>query len=86
MSDDPRLRALLSAIRDGDERGAVMSSESLAHDLGWSPADVAVMLSDAKAGMLVWGLRSGGNPQPHFDDIELTVQGNRYLRHHPEAT
>lgn len=74
------MRALLSAIRAGDERGAVMSSDALADDLGWSAADVAATLRDAKAGMLIWGLRTGGTPQPHFDDIELTVQGNRYLR------
>lgn len=80
MSDEPRMRALLSAIRAGDERGAVMSSDALADDLGWSAADVAATLRDAKAGMLIWGLRTGGTPQPHFDDIELTVQGNRYLR------
>ena len=86
MSDEPRLWALLSAIRDGDERGVVMSSEVLAGDLGWSPADVATVLRDARAEMFIWGLRSGGSPQPHFEEIELTVQGNRYLRTHPGAT
>lgn len=86
MSDDARLRDLLSAIRDGDQRGVVMSSDVLADDLGWSAADVANVLRDAKAEMFIWGLRSGGSPQPHFEEIELTVQGNRYLRRHDGAT
>lgn len=84
MSDD-RLHALLSAIRDGDERGVVVSSDGLATTLGWSPDDVAGMLRDAKAEMLVWGLRSGGTPQPHFEEIELTVQGSRLLRQGPRS-
>ena len=74
---------LLSALLRGDERGEVMSSDRLAADLGWSPADVAATLRDAKAAMLIWGMRSGGTPQPHFDEIEVTVQGNRYLRDAP---
>ena len=62
-----------------------MSSEALADDLGWSPGDVAGTVRDAKAAMLIWGLGSGGQPQPRFDEIELTVQGNRYLREHPPS-
>jgi hypothetical protein len=86
MSDASRLRPLLAAIRAGDERGVVMSSDVLADDLGWSATDVAQALREAKAAMLVWGLRTGGSPQPHFDEIELTVQGNRYLRAPSEPT
>lgn len=74
---------LLSALRRGDETGSVVSSDMLATDLGWSAADVADTLRRARDEMLVWGMRSGGQPQPHFDDIELTVQGNRYLRTPP---
>lgn len=55
----------------------------LVADLRWSSDLVATTLRDAKAAMLVWGLRTGGAPQPHFDEIELTVQGNRYLRDAP---
>lgn len=85
MSDDPRRHELLAAIQRGDELGMVMSSELLAADLGWSPADVAAALQSARADMLVWGMRSGGTPQPHFDEIELTVQGARYLRNAPRT-
>jgi hypothetical protein len=28
---------------------------------------------------LIWGIRVGGNPGPCFEDIELTVQGRRFL-------
>jgi hypothetical protein len=83
MSDGGRMHDLLSALRRGDERGEIMSSDRLATHLGWSPAEVAATLREARAAMFVWGLRSGGAPQPHFDDIELTVQGNRYLRDAP---
>lgn len=83
MPDDRRIFELLTALHDGDESGVVMSSEVLAANLGWSPTDVAATLRDARADMLVWGLRGGGTPQPHFDEIELTVQGNRYLRNRP---
>lgn len=80
MSDERRLLELLGALRRGDQRGVVMSSESLAADLGWSAGDVADTVREAKAAMLIWGLGGGGKPQPRFDEIELTVQGNRYLR------
>jgi hypothetical protein len=80
MSDERRLHELLGALRRGDERGVVMSSEALVADLGWSPVDVADTVREAKAMMLIWGLGGGGQPQPRFDEIELTVQGNRYLR------
>lgn len=85
MSDDnhQRLLELLTAVGRGDDAGLVMSSELLADHLGWSSADVAATLRDAKAAMLVWGMRTGGTPQPHFDEIELTVQGSRYLRDTP---
>jgi hypothetical protein len=80
MSDERRLHELLGALRRGDERGVVMSSEALVADLGWSPVDVADTVREAKAMMLIWGFGGGGQPQPRFDEIELTVQGNRYLR------
>jgi hypothetical protein len=85
MSDVERMHELLAALRRSDELGVVVSSDTLAADLGWSPSDVAATLRDAKADMLIWGLRAGGTPQPHFDEIELTVQGNRFLRNAPPA-
>lgn len=80
VSDDARLRDLLGAVRDGDESGTSMTNQLLVKQLGWPPADVAAMLSDAKDQLLIWGLKTGGTPQPHFEDIELTVQGRRFLR------
>jgi len=85
MSDEDRLRELLSAVHRVDGRGVPVSNDLLATDLGWSSADVANTLRDAKADMLIWGLRTSGNPQPQFEDIELTVQGNRYLRSTPPS-
>ena len=39
----------------------------------------AASLGEAKARLLIWGMRIGGTPAPRFDDIELTVQGRRLL-------
>jgi hypothetical protein len=83
MSDGRRMHDLLSALRRGDERGEIMSSDVLATDLGWNPAAVAATARDMKAAMFIWGARSGGTPQPHFDEIEVTVHGNRQLRAAP---
>jgi hypothetical protein len=80
VTADARLRDLLGAVSDGDERGASMTNQLLVEQLGWAPGDVASMLSDAKDQLLIWGLKTGGTPQPHFEDIELTVQGRRFLR------
>ena len=41
--------------------------------------ETASSLEVAKERLLVWGIRVGGNPGPCFEDIELTVQGRRFL-------
>ncbi|MGI9053141.1 MAG: hypothetical protein ACR2HQ_10900 [Ilumatobacteraceae bacterium] len=79
MSDDEALLALLGAVRDGDEADEPMDSDSLGARLGWSPTDVASRLTTARAQMLIWGARVGGNPGPKFVDLELTVQGRRFI-------
>jgi hypothetical protein len=80
MSDDQHIAALLEAIRYGDERGTLMTNETLVDHLGWTPTEVASTLGEARAQLLIWGLRTGGAPKPHFEDLELTVQGVRHLR------
>jgi hypothetical protein len=78
--EEQRLRTLLAAIGDGDERGTLMTNQLLVKQLGWTPAEVATMLADAKESLLIWGLKTGGVPQPHYEELELTVQGSRFLR------
>ena len=79
MSDDVDLVALLGAIRDGDAADDPMDSDMLSARLGWSANDVALHLTSAKDRMLIWGSRSGGTPAPRFTDLELTVQGRRFM-------
>jgi hypothetical protein len=80
MSDPDRLLVLLAAVDDADESQLPVTNELLAAALGWSAEDVAGGLETAQSQMLVWGLRNGGLPKPHFEDVELTVQGQRLLR------
>ena len=79
MSDDADLVTLLRAIRDGDAADDPMDNDMLSTRLGWSADDVAFRLSSAKDRMLIWGSRSGGTPAPRFTDLELTVQGRRFM-------
>ena len=79
MSDDAELVALLRVIHDGDAADAPMDNDMLSTRLGWSADHVALQLTSAKDRMLIWGSRSGGTPAPRFTDLELTVQGRRFM-------
>lgn len=79
MCDDATLLALLRAIRDGDAADAPMDNEMLGAQLGWTPNDVASHLLSAKDRMLIWGSRIGGTPAPRYADLEITVQGRRFM-------
>lgn len=79
MSTDARLVELLDAIRAGDEADALMDNESLVERLGWSADDVASGLAAAKDRSLIWGTRTGGRPNQRFGELELTVQGRRFM-------
>jgi hypothetical protein len=73
-----QLVAMLRAIGQRDA-AAELDNRSLERSLGWTPAQTADSLAAAKARLLIWGIRVGGNPGPRFEDIELTVQGRRFL-------
>jgi hypothetical protein len=81
--DDPatveHLLAMLRAVGDPDRAGARLDSAALALRLGWTDAETAVSLENAKGRLLIWGIRVGGVPAPRFEDIELTVQGRRLV-------
>ena len=79
MSTEARLVELLVAIRAGDEADEPMDNERLVARLGWSDDDVASSLATAKERSLIWGMRTGGKPIPHFGELELTVQGRRFM-------
>jgi hypothetical protein len=79
-SASDELVAILVAIRDLDEAGHSVDNAAVARRLGWDPEVVADRLADARARILIWGVRGGGRSSPQFSDIELTVQGQRLLR------
>jgi hypothetical protein len=70
---------LLEAVRDGDLADAPLDNEMLATALEWSLTTVALVVEEAKARSLIWGLRSGRLPGPWYTDLEVTVQGQRLL-------
>ena len=85
MSDDDLL-AMLQVIADRHEPTQSLDNAGVSLGLGWSDAMTAASLGEAKARLLIWGMRIGGTPAPRFDDIELTVQGRRLLLAADRAT
>jgi hypothetical protein len=82
--DGPRsdefLVVMLRSIDEHDAAAEQLDSATLGRCLGWTAARTATSLEEAKARLLIWGIRVGGSPAPCFEDIELTVQGRRLLR------
>jgi hypothetical protein len=83
MTPDGELRRLLRAVQHGDEVDALADNGTLASALGWPVAAVAACLQEAKERSFIWGMRSGQTPAPWFTDLELTVQGRRFLKDTP---
>jgi hypothetical protein len=76
---DDGLLDMLRVIGDSTARSDQLDSRDVSRRLGWSDAVTASSLADARARLLIWGMRVGGTPAPRFEDIELTVQGRRLL-------
>ena len=81
MTTEDELLNLLRAVQQSDDADAPADNGSLASALGWPVAAVAACLQAAKDQSLIWGMRSGQTPGPWFTDLELTVQGKRFLKH-----
>ena len=77
---EEHLVVMLRSIDERDAAAEQLDSAMLGRCLGWTAARTAASLEAAKARLLVWGIRVGGSPAPCFEDIELTVQGRRFLR------
>jgi hypothetical protein len=56
-----------------------MDNEMLAAALDIPLTAVALVLQEAKARSLIWGVRSGRQPAPWYAELEVTVQGRRFL-------
>jgi len=76
------LTRLLKAVNDGDFADTPVDNDMLATALRLSLVDVAGRLQEAKARSLIWGIRSGRQPAPWYTDLEVTVQGKRFLASH----
>ncbi len=80
MLDDSLMMDLLRVIQDGDDANELVNNAAIAKRLGWDLEVVAARLQEAKDSSLLWGQRSGDKPAPWFNDLEITVQGRRFLR------
>jgi hypothetical protein len=82
LTSENELARMLQIVKDGDDQDSLVDNGGLATALAWSLDDVGTCLADAKARSLIWGNRSGQRPGPWFTDLELTVQGRRFLAQH----
>jgi hypothetical protein len=80
MRDDDDLLSMLRIVRDADAASEPLDSQGVARQLGWAGERTAGVLADARASLLIWGVRVGGRPSPCYADLEITVQGRRLLR------
>ncbi len=79
MSSEEVMTRLLRAVKDGDQAGAPVDNEILAAVLNLPLASIASYLQEAKERSFVWGVRSGRQPGPWYEELEVTVQGKRFL-------
>jgi hypothetical protein len=76
---DAELAVILVAIQHGDELDSLLDNDALAEACHLSLDDVALRLDVAKQRKLIWGQRGAQRPAPWYTDLELTVQGRRFL-------
>lgn len=81
-ADTADLVEALRRLLDADEGGDPFDNARLATALGWDLPRTSRCLEVAKEGSLIWGARGPHKPGPWFSEIEVTVQGRRYLRAH----
>ncbi|MDQ1425391.1 MAG: hypothetical protein QOD72_2889 [Acidimicrobiaceae bacterium] len=79
MSSEEVLTQLLRAVKDGDQAGAPVDNEMLAAVLKLPLGSIASCLQEAKERSFIWGVRSGRQPGPWYEELEVTVQGKRFL-------
>jgi hypothetical protein len=79
VSTEEEMARLLHAVKDGDQAGAPVDNEILSTVLKVPLASIASCLQEAKERSFVWGVRSGRQPGPWYEELEVTVQGLRFL-------
>ena len=83
-SADERLAQVLAAIQAGDEANELADNTTLSKALRWSLEEVAACLAEAKERKFIWGARGGARPAPYYAELEVTVQGRRFLAAHSD--
>ncbi len=83
MSTDEELAQLLHVVQSGDDTDALVDNTMLAATLQWPLTTVAACLQEAKSRSFIWGTRGGQQPGPWFTDLEVTIQGRRFLAGRP---
>jgi hypothetical protein len=76
---DADIAAILIAVQYGDDRDSLLDNNGLAEACHLSLEHVAARLAAAKERKFVWGRRGNQQPGPWYMDLELTVQGRRFL-------
>jgi hypothetical protein len=76
---DAEIAAILVAVQHGDDRDSLLDNSALAEVCDLSLEIVAERLAIAKQRKLIWGSRSNHHPAPWYTELELTVQGRRFL-------
>jgi hypothetical protein len=79
VSSEEELTRLLKAVKAGDLAGEPVDNEMLAAALKLPLVSIASCLQEAKERSFVWGVRSGRQPGPWYEELEVTVQGKRFL-------
>ncbi len=79
-TEDTKLVAALRLLLAADDSGEPMDNEGLAKKLGWDLGQTGDCLRVAKERSLIWASRGSRQPGPWFSEIEVTMQGRRFLR------
>lgn len=80
MSTDEQISQALAAIVSADDAGELLDNEALAGRLGWDLATTSACIEAMKERSMIWGVRGSRTPGPWFSELEVTVQGKRFLK------
>lgn len=78
-AEDRELMAVLLAVQHGDEEGSPLDNAGVARACGISVETARACLDAAKERSLIWGMRTGHGASASYTDLEVTVQGRRFL-------
>lgn len=77
---DDDLVAALTVLRAADDGGTPIDNAALGVTLGWDAERVGRCIGVAKKRSFIWGVPGPQRLGSWFSEIEVTVQGRRYLQ------